>query len=179
MARIPFETNGFSLVIVQHPATKMFLAIKEARNRGWWLPGGHVDEGQTFLDAAIAEVKEEAGIDVKLTGILAIEHTLTSPRQARQRIIFFGIPTDPNQPPKSVPDVESDGAAWMTLDELRGLAKHPPPNGLRGHEILNWAEHVERGGFIVPLSFLQTENTGPSEARKAVPNKLDKEYFLL
>lgn len=33
--------------------------------RGWDIPGGHVDRGETVLDAAIREVDEEASVDIE------------------------------------------------------------------------------------------------------------------
>jgi len=36
------------------------------------LPGGRVDPGEKLSVAAIRECKEEAGIDIRLTGILTI-----------------------------------------------------------------------------------------------------------
>ena len=50
--RVAFRTHGFSIVVCQHPTTGCFLAVKESRGRGWWLPAGHVDRGQTFAEAA-------------------------------------------------------------------------------------------------------------------------------
>eukprot|EP00002_Diphylleia_rotans_P019760 TRINITY_DN3818_c0_g1_i13.p1 TRINITY_DN3818_c0_g1~~TRINITY_DN3818_c0_g1_i13.p1 ORF type:complete len:170 (-),score=28.17 TRINITY_DN3818_c0_g1_i13:427-876(-) len=60
-------------VVVRHPQTKRFLAVKETCDRGWWLPAGRVDPGETFQEAAIRETIEEAGIRVRLTGILSIQ----------------------------------------------------------------------------------------------------------
>ena len=40
--------------------------------RGYTLPGGHVEEGESFVDACIREVKEETGLDIenpKLVGV--------------------------------------------------------------------------------------------------------------
>lgn len=41
----------------------------------WNFPAGHVDEFENITDAAIREVKEETGLDVKLKGILPICET--------------------------------------------------------------------------------------------------------
>lgn len=55
-----------------HPVTHKYLAIRETRERGWWIPGGKVDPPEDLFTAAIRECKEESGIDVKLTGIIRI-----------------------------------------------------------------------------------------------------------
>ena len=45
---------------------KEILLIKGPR-RGWEMPGGQVEEGESLHDAAIRETKEESGIDVEIT----------------------------------------------------------------------------------------------------------------
>jgi len=41
------------------------LLIKGPR-RGWEMPGGQVEEGESLKDAAIRETKEESGIDIEI-----------------------------------------------------------------------------------------------------------------
>ncbi|WP_430788298.1 NUDIX hydrolase [Virgibacillus flavescens] len=41
------------------------LLIKGPR-RGWEMPGGQVEEGESLTDAAIRETKEESGIDIEV-----------------------------------------------------------------------------------------------------------------
>ena len=46
--RTCFKTYQFSLIIVRNPFKESpdynkWLAVKETRNRGWWIPGGAVD----------------------------------------------------------------------------------------------------------------------------------------
>ena len=50
------------------------LVLIERRNepRGWALPGGFVDYGESVEDAARREAKEETGLDVTLTGLLGV-----------------------------------------------------------------------------------------------------------
>ncbi|GGG26878.1 NUDIX hydrolase [Paenibacillus abyssi] len=42
------------------------LLIKGPR-RGWEMPGGQVEEGESLKDAAIRETKEESGLDIQVT----------------------------------------------------------------------------------------------------------------
>lgn len=60
--------------------------------------------------------------------------------------------------PKSIPDAESKGAAWMSVEELEQKAGIPPPEGLRGRELFEWAKYIERGGQIFPLHVLADEH---------------------
>lgn len=116
--RIQFQTDGFSLVVCRHPDGR-FLAVKETKGRGWWLPAGHVDAGQNFVEAALRETVEEAGLEVNLKGVLAVEHTLCSNTTARMRVIFYAEPADPHAIPKTIPDKESECAAWLSLSHLQ------------------------------------------------------------
>jgi 8-oxo-dGTP pyrophosphatase MutT (NUDIX family) len=138
-----------------------YLAVKETKNRGWWLPAGAVDEGEDFPEAAIRETIEEAGIKIQLMGVLRVEHSVHQ-EYARMRVIFYAIP-DPKLPlppgkpvpdPKSTPDKESDEARWVTLKEYPKLGK------LRGNELLIWGKYLEDGGVIYPLSVLTGEADG-------------------
>ncbi|MGP4108859.1 NUDIX hydrolase [Virgibacillus sp. L01] len=47
------------------------LLIKGPR-RGWEMPGGQVEEGESLKDAAIRETKEESGIDIEITKFCGI-----------------------------------------------------------------------------------------------------------
>ncbi len=79
--RTIFNTVQFALLIVRNsfkdsPHFGKWLAVNESRGRGWWIPGGAVDAGETFVMAANRECVEEAGIKVDLKGILKVDHSL-------------------------------------------------------------------------------------------------------
>ena len=110
------------------------MAVNETKNRGWWIPGGAVDSGETFRTAAVRECLEEAGVDIQLKGVLAIEHNLFREASYRMRVIFYAEPADPAQVPKQVPDEESLEARYVTLEEFAGL------DNIRGNELLHFGE---------------------------------------
>lgn len=103
--RIGFKTACFSLLVCQHPETREFLAVDEMSGDGWWLPGGQVCSGETFLQTCHVKALQEAGVEVDVTGILAVEHSITGPKgeedEARMRVIYFGHPKDSSSKPRN------------------------------------------------------------------------------
>lgn len=145
-AREPIPTSFFALVVVRRD--REFLVVQERKfDQTFYVPGGRVDAGETFAEAAIRETKEEAGIDVVLEGVLRIEHT---PSPSRVRAIFLARPSNADAPLKSTADEHSLGARWVTRTELEALA-------LRGEEVRAMFEYVALGGQISPMSVLSAE----------------------
>ena len=67
------------MIVVRNPFKEhadygKYCAVKESRNRGWWLPAGAVDAGEEPHIAALRECKEEAGIDIDLKGVLRVDY---------------------------------------------------------------------------------------------------------
>lgn len=146
MSRDPTPTWYFSIALVRRG--DRFLLVQEAKHgQQWYLPAGRAEPGETLADAAIRETREEAGIDIRLTGIVAIEHT---PRKesARVRAVFLAEPTG-DQRPKSVADEHSLRAEWVHPDELGRY-------DLRGLDVIRL---VRRAGTLgaAPLSILGYE----------------------
>ena len=90
--RTKFQGSQFATVVCWNPKKGKFLMINETKDRGWWLPGGHVDPGETFKAAAVRECKEEAEIDIELKGILSIEHILTADNIFEMYVVFYAEP---------------------------------------------------------------------------------------
>jgi hypothetical protein len=44
----------------------------------------------------------------------------------------------------------------VTLDEFKGFSDFTP--GVRGYELLEWGQYIEKGGRISPISILGFEN---------------------
>ncbi|CAN7398238.1 NUDIX domain-containing protein [Brevundimonas sp. LjRoot202] len=51
------------------------LLVKHTYLRGWWLPGGGVERGQSCEDALVREMREEAGLVVEGRPILLSVHS--------------------------------------------------------------------------------------------------------
>ncbi|MBQ4823442.1 NUDIX hydrolase [Leisingera sp. HS039] len=94
-------------------------------NAGWWgFPGGHVEMGETALQAAARELQEETGVIAKpleyLTNVDVISRDAagTAQRQYLLTVVLCGyISGEP------VPDDDAEQAEWIPISEIesRGL----------------------------------------------------------
>jgi phosphatase NudJ len=143
----PSPTWAIALVVVREGGR--FVLVEEHHDRGWYLPAGRVEHGESFVDGARREVREESGLEVELDGILRIEHTpALAARDARLRIVFLAHPIGGAL--KTMADDESLGAAWVRLEELHDYR-------LRSAEVARHFEYVAGGGLIAPLWLLAPE----------------------
>ncbi len=82
--------------------------------RGWALPGGFVDYGERYEDAARREAMEETGLDVELTDLLGVYSDPTrDPRHHTASVVFVGRATGE---PRAGDD--ADRAEVFALDHL-------------------------------------------------------------
>ena len=63
----------------------MSLLIRRSDNQNWAVPGGAIDLGESMVQAAVRETKEETGIDCEITG-LARAASSEQARTANQRL---------------------------------------------------------------------------------------------
>lgn len=149
MSKEPMPSWFFVIVAVRHDSK--YLLIQERKHgQAWYFPAGRVEPGESYVEAAERETFEESGVRVRITGLVRIEQSYTS-RGQRVRFLFTGEPAgDPT--PKARADQESLGARWFTLDEIRGLY-------LRGDDVVDLFEYLDRGGPVAPLTILAQEGS--------------------
>ena len=116
-----FVVHGGRVLLLFHP-----------KLRKWLPPGGHIEPGELPDEAAVREVREEAGLEVELVGERALP--VGSPRQLIRPegvqlesiapghehvdFVYFARPVG-DAALRPAPDVAQIG--WYTLDEARAL----------------------------------------------------------
>jgi 8-oxo-dGTP diphosphatase len=75
-------------------ATPRVLLVRRADDGTWGLPGGGVQVGETWLEAAVRECREETGWHVTVTGVFGAYSdpaTQTFTYADGRRVQFFGV----------------------------------------------------------------------------------------
>ena len=83
----------------------------------WNMPAGKLEENETLVDAAIRETKEETNLDVQISGLIAIQESIT---EMGQLIIFYFkgeyIAGEVSFNQEEISDVK-----WMTEEEIKDI----------------------------------------------------------
>jgi 8-oxo-dGTP pyrophosphatase MutT (NUDIX family) len=101
--------------LVRDEAGRIFL-VKHTYVRGWHLPGGGVEPGETLLDALARELKEEGNIDLLDTPALHAVYFNTAVSR-RDHVALFVIGGF-RQPAPPVPDHEIMAHGFFAPDAL-------------------------------------------------------------
>jgi ADP-ribose pyrophosphatase YjhB (NUDIX family) len=105
------------------------LMIRRTDNGNWAVPGGGMDLGESIIDAAVRETREETGITCEITGLIGIytnpHHVIlyTSNGEVRQEfsIVFTARPVSGELRPSS----ESSESQWVSPAVIPSLQMHP------------------------------------------------------
>lgn len=106
---------GERILLVQH--------LKEGR-RYWLLPGGGVEVGETMVDAAVRELREETGYDVEVGRLLLVCEAVEPRGRHLVNLVFTGEIRGGSLRPGH--DHRLVDARWEPLGDLAVLEMYPP-----------------------------------------------------
>jgi 8-oxo-dGTP pyrophosphatase MutT (NUDIX family) len=116
-------------VVVGNAAGEVLL-IRRSDNDNWAVPGGAIDLGESMVQAAVRETREETGVDCQVTGLV-------------------GVYTDP----RHVMLYTSNGEARQEFSiVLTGQAIGGEPTGSEESSEVRWAARKELGGYAMDRS---------------------------
>lgn len=111
----------------------------------WNQPAGHLDPGETLLECAVREAREESGYVVELTELQAIYNETTAERQ-RINFCFRARPCGEAGP---VDPAEILSTRWFTVDELQQLPDDQLRHQIAKQRIADWL-----AGKCAPLALI-------------------------
>lgn len=94
------------------------LLIRHHR-RGWELPQGRVEEGESLTAAVCREVREETGVEIELGALAAVYSKLTPP----SALIFNFLGTF--RAGELTPSDESPELGWFSTEQALSRVTHP------------------------------------------------------
>lgn len=144
-------------IIVGSVVTKddKFLLVQEAQERcrgKWNLPTGHLEPGETLLQGAIRETKEECGLDVQPTGVCQIGNKIVDGDVFMSTIFATAITGGEIAfDPQEILDVK-----WFSYEEITAMSDQ-----LRNPTMIIRAIENVRDGLVAPLALISNydENT--------------------
>ncbi len=126
---------GVGAVVVRDGRALIVRRAHEPRKGEWSLPGGLLDLGESLVDAARREVKEETGLDVEVGPMIETFDRVHRDSEGRIRYHFVIIDfVCWSKAEEAVAGSDAEAVAWVTADEIDryGVNAHAKAVILRG-----------------------------------------------
>lgn len=109
--------GAIGIYIVRDGKLLLFLRNSEHAGGTWCPPGGHIEYGESFLEAARREAREESGVefnDVQVMGVTSDVY----PEEGRHYITVHTKPAEYSGEPRLAEPDKFDDMRWFELASL-------------------------------------------------------------
>ncbi len=114
------DTTGYDIIVVQR-----------ARHGDWSLPKGHIEPGETREQAALREVKEEAGLDARIIaplGEIVYFYHHPSAGLTRKTVHYYLMEATGGELAR--PSWEVSEVRWVPIEEAHNLLSYDNDKGI-------------------------------------------------
>lgn len=133
--------EGPRIVTVGLVSKGEILTGKRRDNGLWTSPGGHMDAGESVMEAAIREVKEESGIDITSDQLQIIDARMVESHRAKGKkfavFAFLANVEREKASAKDDPDKEIETWKWVPIhpdtEELKKEMRHAKDDFVLSH----------------------------------------------
>lgn len=111
--------------VVVNEYDEVIVISQKGKVKTWSLPKGHIEEGETEIEAAVREIYEESGAkELKFVKPLGTyeRHSMDNPSELKVRTFFLFDTTKQNLHPI---DPENPEAVWIHKDKVAEKLTHP------------------------------------------------------
>lgn len=106
-----------SMVMIQDKSTGKVLVQNRVQDfKGYSFPGGHVNDGESFYDCAVREVKEETGLDIENLKYCGVVHW--SNNKSYDRYLIFLYRTN-DYKGDLISESDEGKNLWMDIETLK------------------------------------------------------------
>jgi len=115
---------GVGIVVWKGDKVLLVRRAKAPRLGEWSIPGGAQSLGETVFEAAIREVREEAGLEVRPTGIVTVVDSVIRDAQQRAQFHYTLVEISAEWTAgEPIAGDDADDVRWATLEEASTLVK--------------------------------------------------------
>lgn len=134
-ARAILPLPGPRIVTVGLVAGTKILTGKRRDNDLWTNPGGHMDDGETLVEAACREVKEEAGIELDPNSVeLVSAERVVSHRSGKEFSVFCFIAKVEKEKASAKNDPDKEISQWKWVELSPGTPELAPDQRHAKHD---------------------------------------------
>ena len=116
-----YERSCGAVVYRNIGGTIRYLLIKNRRSSNWSFPKGHVEDGETLEETAIREVREEAGIRIKIFPGFVSKSQYTIQNRIQKTVQIFAATTKDEQ--TRIQPEEIEDYIWLPFESAYNYLK--------------------------------------------------------